>query len=292
VKKSWAGETPGRYRLQALLAGAATGYLLLVHARNVGLIAGLMIVAVLRARRWPDRGQIVAFIGGAAVLFAVRTGMNYHFWGTWITTPQARVGDFAGWPSLATESVTRIAGWLFDQEHGLLPYAPIYLLAPAGWIALWKRDRELCLEISIVVGAYVGVMTIPVLNAHGWRGGWSPAGRFLVPVAPFLAVLAFAAVARLRRLPAIVFVIAGVQVCLDAFLWQHPGLLWNDGFGTSAFLKYLDDGTGRLSSYFPSLNPPVSSLTLAFVAATSVGWLLLTVWLSRTERDLRLPRPA
>jgi len=103
-------------------------------------------------------------------------------------------------------------------------------------------------------------MTMPMLNAHGWRGGWTPAARFLVPVAPFLAILTFAAVAHLRRLPAIVLAIAGVQVCLDAFLWQHPGLLWNDGFGTSTFLRYLDGD--------------------------------LTVWLSRTERDLRLRRPA
>ena len=135
-------------------------------------------------------------------------------------------------------------------------------------------------------------MTMPMLNAHGWRGGWTPAARFLVPVAPFLAILTFAAVAHLRRLPAIVLAIAGVQVCLDAFLWQHPGLLWNDGFGTSTFLRYLDGDTGRLSSSFPSLNTPVSSLTIAIVAAALVGWLLLTVWLSRTERDLRLRRPA
>jgi hypothetical protein len=198
----------------------------------------------------------------------------------------------AGLQPLVTESVTRITGWLFDQEHGLLPYAPVYLLAPAGWVALWKRDRELCVEISIVVGAYVGIMTIPVLNAHGWRGGWSPAARFLVPVAPFLAILTFAAVAHLRRLPTIVLVIVGAQVCLDAFLWQHPALLWNDGYGTSAFLRYLDGGTGRLSSSLPSLLPPVGGRTIAIVAATSVGWLLLTAWLSRRERDLRLRRPA
>ena len=283
VKKSRAG---------ALLAGAATGYLLLVHARNVGLIGGLMLLAVWRARRWSDRGLIVAFIGGAAVLFAVRTGVNYHFWGTWITTPHERFGAVAGWQPFVTESATRITGWLFDQEHGLLPYAPIYLLAPAGWLALWKRDRVLCVELSMVIAAYVGVMTMPTLNAHGWRGGWSPAARFLVPVAPFLAILTFAAVAHLRRLPAIVLAIAGVQVCLDAIFWQDPHLLWNDGFGTSAFLRYLDGGTGRLSSSFPSLNTPVSSLTMIIVAAASAACLLLTAWLSRRERDLRLRRPA
>lgn len=275
------GAAPALCRLQALLAGAATGYLLLVHARNVGLIAGLMILVALRARRWADRGLIVAFMGGAAVLFAARTGVTYHFWGTWLTTPQARLGTVEGLQPFVAESVTRVAGWLFDQEHGLLPYAPIYLLAPAGWFALWKRDRELCAEISILVGAYVGVMTMPMLNAHGWRGGWTPAARFLVPIAPFVAVLTFAAVAHLRRLPAIVLVIASVQVCLDALLWQHPGLLWNDGIGTSALLKFLDRGTGWLSSYVPSVSTPVDGLTVALVAITSIGWLLLTAWLMR-----------
>ena len=272
---------PWHSRFEALLAGAAVGYLLLVHARNVGLIAGLVILAVLRARRWPDRGLIVAFMSGAAVLFAVRTGVTYHFWGTAITTPHERFGTLTGWQPFVAESVTRVTGWLFDQEHGLLPYAPIYLLAPAGWLTLWKRDRDLAVEISIVVGAYVAVMTIPVLNAHGWRGGWTPAARFLVPVAPFLAILTFAAVAHVRRLPAIVLTIAGVQVCLDALLWQHPGLLWNDGIGTSALLKFLDRGTGRLSLYVPSIFPPLSLRTIAIVAAISVGWLLLTAWLAR-----------
>ena len=279
VKKSCA--TPARSWLQVALVGAATGYLLLVHARNVGLIAGLMILLVRRARRWPDRRLLVAFMGGAAVLFAVRTGVTYHFWGTWLTTPQARLGTVDGLQPFVTESVTRVAGWLFDQEHGLLPYAPIYLLVPAGWCALWKRDRELCADISILVGAYVGVMTIPVLNAHGWRGGWTPAARFLVPVAPFLAIVTFAAVAHLRRLPAIVMVIVGAQVCLDALLWQRPGLLWNDGIGTSALLTFLDRGTGWLSSNVPSIFTPLGGRTIALVAAAAVGWLLLTAWLTR-----------
>jgi hypothetical protein len=275
VKKSWA------VRAGALLAGAATGYLMLVHARNVGLIAGLMIVVLLRARTWPDRGLLVAFLGGAAVMFAVRTGVTYHFWGTWVTTPHERFGAVDGLQPFVTESVTRLAGWLFDQEHGLLPYAPIYLLAPAGWLALWKRDRVLCTEISILVGAYVAVMTMPMLNAHGWRGGWTPAARFLVPVAPFLAILTFAAVAHLRRLPAIVMVIVGVQVCLDALLWQDPHLLWNDGIGTSALLTFVDRGSGWLSSYVPSIFAPLSSRTMALVAAAVVAWAVLTAWLRR-----------
>ena len=72
----------------------------------------------------------------------MRTAVKYHFWGTWLTTPHAGLGDVIGWQPFVTESATRLVGWLFDQEHGLLPYAPIYLLVPAGWLALWKRDRD------------------------------------------------------------------------------------------------------------------------------------------------------
>jgi hypothetical protein len=277
-----AGEAGRAGQVQALLVGAATGYLLLVHARNAGLIAGLIILVIRRAKRWNDRRLIIAFMGGAVLLFAVRTGVNHHFWGTWLTTPHERFGSVDGWRPFVTESATRLAGWLFDQEHGLLPYAPIYLLAPAGWLILWKQNRELCIDISVVVAAYVGVMTMPVLNVHGWRGGWTPAARFLVPVAPFLAILTFAAVGQLRRLPPIVIAIAGVQLCLDAVLWQRPGLLWNNGIGTSALLMFLDRGTGWLSTFIPSVLTPLDGLTIALVAIMTIGWVLLTAWMRST----------
>jgi len=267
-------------RGQALLYGTVLGYLFLVHARNAGLIAGLLALALIEARRWSDRGVIVAFLAGALALFAVRTGVNYHLWGTWLTTPHERFGEVGGWQPLVTESATRVAGWLFDQEHGLLPYAPIYLLAPAGWFALWKRDRSLCGAISLVVGAYLAVITMPLLNAHGWRGGWTPAARFLVPVAPFLAMLVFAAVAQLPRMPVIVLALVAVQVCLDAIVWQRPGLLWNDGIGTSQLLQYLDGGTGRLSSLVPSIVEPFNAHTIALVAAAVAGWTLFTARLT------------
>jgi hypothetical protein len=253
-----------------------------VHARNAGLVAGLLILAMLKSRRWRDRRLLITFMSGAAVVFAFRTAITYYFWGTWLTTPHARLGAVGGWESLVAESATRMSGWLFDQEHGLLPYAPIYLLMPAGWIALWKRDRHLCADISLVVASYVAVMTIPLLNAHGWRGGWTPAARFLVPVVPLLAILVFAAVAHLPRLPHIVMVIAGVQICLDAIFWMYPKLLWNDGVGTSALLRFLDGGTGWISAYVPSIFPPLDARKMALIAIAMICWLLLTAFAARS----------
>jgi hypothetical protein len=261
----------------ALAAGAAAGYLLLIHARNAGLVAGLLLVAAFEARRWRRWGWLAWFCSGIFVMLAVRTWVTYQFWGSWLTTPHARFGEVAGWEPFVAESVTRLLGWFFDQEHGLLPYAPIYLLVPAGWLALWRRDRDLSVALTLVVAAYLAVIAIPLLNAHGWRGGWTPAARFLVPVSPFLAVLAFAAVAWIPRLPPLVLAIAWAQVLLDAILWQHPGLFWNNGIGTSALLAFLDRGTGYLSAWVPSIFPPLNVRTIALVAAASTGWALVTV---------------
>jgi hypothetical protein len=277
----------------SLLAGAAVGYLMLIHVRNVGLVVALLALAAYRSRRWSNGSVLLVwFLIGAVTLGVVRTAVTYHFWGTWVTTPHATFEAVAGWRPFLTESLTRLAGWLFDQEDGVLPYAPIYLLLPVGWITLWRQDPELCAEISVVIVAYVGVITVPALNAHGFRGGWSPAARYLVPLAPWLAILVFAAVARAPRLPVFVRVLAVVQIGLDAILWQRPKLLWNNGIGTSALLSYLDRGTGRLSTHVPSLLPPISWRTMAMIAVSIIVWTLLTWWLARAVRPELRPRTA
>ena len=234
--------------------GLVAGYLLLVHARNVGLVIGLGALAVMRLGRQPESRRLLArFAIGVALMAALRVAVTYDFSGTWLTTPHARVEAVSGLGAAITEIVTRLAGWLVDQEHGLLPYAPIYLLVPFGWWALWKRDRALCTEISLVVGSYVAVMALPFANVHGWRGGWSPAARFLVPVMPLVAIIAFAAVANRPRTPSLVRALVVLQIALNALLWQHPKLLWNDGTGTSALAAYLDGGSGTLSQHLPAI---------------------------------------
>lgn len=67
-----------------------------------------------------------------------------------------------------------------------------------------------------------------------------------MPVAPFLTILVFAAVAHAPWLPLFVRVLAVVQMSLDAILWQRPKLLWNNGIGTSGLLSYLDRGSGTI----------------------------------------------
>lgn len=264
---------PDQSQGAALLAGAMTGLLLLVHARNAGLVAGLTILAVVIMRRPPLVSRSLPLFGaGLIALLIVRTAVTYHFWGTLITTPHAHIAAPADLTASAGEVGGRLFGWLFDQEHGLFFYAPIYLLAPAGLVMLWRRDRAMTLQAGGLIAMYVAVMALPILNPHGWRGGWSPAARFLVPIVPLLAYPVLAWVIAAHR--SVLFAaLALLQIGLNALLWQNPKLLWNEGDGSSALLTYLGGGTERLVWMLPGEGGWMTPALAAAVFVIGAAWL-------------------
>ena len=88
------------------------------------------------------------------------------------------------------------------------------------------------------------VLLVPVLwtvtNVHGWQGGWNPAGRFMLPLVPLLALALPAAFAAVPRIALVALLT--LQIFLDAYLWQHPKNLWNDGDGIAAICAGADAG--------------------------------------------------
>src|SRR5205814_2034004 len=98
---------------------------------------------------------------------------------------------------------------------------------PAAWFVLTRRFRVVGNELLLLVVAYLVFVVMPVTNIHGWRGGWSPAARFLVPIAPFIALAVPLLLTHntLRMVAAFVF----LQLSLDVFFWEHPMLLWSEG---------------------------------------------------------------
>ena len=238
-----------------VLAGAATGYLLLIHARNIGLCAGLIAIGTARFWGRSERAHVWRFLTAAAVMLLVRSAVTFYFWGTWLTSPHARLDTTGGQGDRVFEPALRLFGLLFDQSHGLLPVAPVFLLLPLGLLRLWRRDRVFATQIAVISAAYLIPVITPLFNPHGWRGGWSPAGRFLVPLVPLFGVLVFSAVARARGAPVWVMAIVVVQIAIDAIVWQQPKLLWNDGEKpqASALYGFLDGGSGTLTSRLPLL---------------------------------------
>jgi hypothetical protein len=228
--------------------GCATGFLFLLHAKNVGLIIPLSALALHRLRDPLRRRETVAFVAGTSLLVAVRVAVNYVFWGGLLSGPHARIGGWPGWASLIGEMTTRLAGMLVDQEFGILVYAPVYFLAIWGAISLLRVRQDLALSIFLVVGVYVTLVICPFTNAHGWTGGWNPAARFLTPVTPLVGLLVFAG---LRAAPrAVAVIVVALQVAVSAYAWQHPKILWNDGDGRAAFCEPLGE---RICAFLPSL---------------------------------------
>jgi hypothetical protein len=65
---------------------------------------------------------------------------------------------------------------------------------------------------------------------------------------PLLAIFAFSAIRALPR-PLVVILLA-IQIAIDAYVWQHPKVLWNDGDGRAAFCERLGE---TVCSRLPSL---------------------------------------
>ncbi len=76
--------------------GCLTGFLFLLHARNIGLTIPLTALALHRLRDPVHRRDASAFALGVAALVAVRTGVNYLFWGTLVSNPHARLAGWTG----------------------------------------------------------------------------------------------------------------------------------------------------------------------------------------------------
>lgn len=227
--------------------GCATGFLFLVHARNIGLAIPLAALAFYHLRAPARRVESRAFILGLAALVAIRTGVNYLFWGEWISNPHARLGGWPGVGGVLSESATRFAGLLVDQEFGLLIYAPIYVIAIVGLVAWFRTRASLARAVLVVAGVYLAFVICPLTNVHGWTGGWSPAARFLTPLTPLLGL---SVLAGLRAIPKGVAVAAiAVQAAISAYAWQHPKVLWNEGDGRAAFCETVGEAAcARLPS--------------------------------------------
>jgi hypothetical protein len=238
-------ETTGGWRWWAI--GCATGFLFLIHAKNIGLIVPLVAIGLYTLRAPERRREAGLFALGAGLMLLARTAVNYAFWGSFISGPHARFAT-AGASEMLTEVGMRLAGMAADQEFGLLPYAPLFILAPLGALLLVRKERALTLAILSIVGFYVALIACPPINVHGWTGGWNPAARFLTPILPLLGVFVFAA---LRAAPSLLVLVAlAVQVTISAYAWQHPKILWNDGNGRAAFCEITGS---RICDHLPSL---------------------------------------
>jgi len=148
-------------------------------------------------------------------------------------------------------------GLLFDREHGLVGYAPVYLIVPACFALTWKASRRLLVPILILF--------IPMSAYVVWWSGFAPAARYLVPLTPLAALPVAVALDRtvVRRVG---WVLVAFQAAITAYVWAHPRTLWPKELGTNDALEGIPI-VGRLyERALPSI---------ATGDALARGWLVM-----------------
>ncbi len=166
------------------IALAALPWLSTKYAPMAGAL-GLIVLW----RLWRDAGSPNAGLvrRGALVLVPVVVGLAAWFaffqwiWGS--PLPSAPYGGYHQ-TSLAHVPVG-VPGLLFDQEYGVLAYAPVLLLGLTGLVAMVRRGgarRTVALEIALAFGFLI--VTVGAFRI--WWGGSAGPGR---PVASGLLLL-------------------------------------------------------------------------------------------------------
>ena len=231
------------------------------HDFAIGLLAGMLpwlstkyapmsaaIVAVAFARRaWPlhagePRWNVVAGVRIGLPYALCLLGwfaFFYAYWGT--PMPSAPYG-----PMTQTElgnTLFGVPGLLFDQEYGLLTYAPAYVLSGFGFWTMLRRPgplRRLGLELLVVFGALIA--TVGAFRI--WWGGSAAPGRpitsgLLILLLPMTVQLGTAAAGSARRAAQHLLIWTGACLAFVLLTAQNGFLVNNGRDGTSSLLEWL-----------------------------------------------------
>jgi hypothetical protein len=264
--------------LSGLGAAMALSALPWLHVRMALAAALLGVFAGLRLR---GRARI-AFLLTAGGMAAGYAAYQHYVFGT--LAPFARYAGQVPIPMARRTPLRTLIGLFVDGAYGLLPYAPVFLLALAGLPLLFRRGRRDRWALAL---AGLGAI-LPVLAWRNWWG-FSPPARFMIPLVPVLAV---AVAARLSAAPGRGlarwrwWLVAG-GLALTVFMFAEPRAMrmvnGRDGppgalealHGEVSLARYLPYLSSRTGSVAPPWEPPASEAGLAGVWVAALGFLLL-----------------
>lgn len=253
---------PGRW----LVVGVLIATLPWLSTKYAPMSAAL--VAVVLARFWKHR-PAWAVVAAFAVSLAAWFGFFYAFWGT--PLPMAPYGSLVQTTPLNLRFGA--PGLLFDQEYGLLAYAPVYILAATGLYQMWRSGgdlRRLAGEIAFVFAALLAMV-----GAFGiWWGGTSAPAR---PIASGLPLLMLPIAMAFRTAPAG----SPRRAAQHLLLWISVGIAITLAVGQDGLLiNNARDGTSALLDFW-SPRWELWSLAPSFVGQRwTVAWLHLAWWLA------------
>jgi hypothetical protein len=180
-------------------------------------------------------------------------------------------------------------GLLFDRTFGLIPRAPIYLVAALGVITLWRRRSALV--VALLLGWLVAFTFIASI-AYWWADG-APASRYILAGLPFLAVLLAAGLERLESLHALAWrAVAAGLAAFSLFIAYVFAVLPNIRYDLAVDIR-LTERDGQLFEFVGRLvRPDPAAAFPSIVRGAPLDLALGAVWLALLVALLLIGRGA
>jgi hypothetical protein len=289
----------------ALMPAFALGLLILPYLPFLAdwlpalrLLAGpgrlLVWVVVIGQVLWIFLPQLRSRVGaGFSVMGSTRAAVVFACVAVFLSTPflsnaRALSDVFSGFVEAVRQlpsarpgnAVTAALGSVFDQEFGILPFAPIFLVGFVGLGAMLRDPRNRPVAAALVVAALV-LVAVPGAIDPWWRRSLTP-GRTVVFLLPLLVVpiaWMYERVPRPSWARSAAQVLLLVSLGITFIVWSFPDEVpvQQDGDGASSLLRWLSP-TWQLWSEAPTYvtaSPLAASVRVGLWAAglSIVAWL-------------------
>jgi hypothetical protein len=244
-------------------AGMLLGTLLLLNIRYwmvVGPLFAVITLYILLHREVQRRLQSLAvLIFPVLIAVALLIGYNIRFYESVLPNK--------GFSVFFARADVGLLGLFFDRAYGLLPFAPVYLIALCG--ARVALKRQLWLTMSLLVPSVCYILFMGFVSF--WSGGWGPPGRYLligmVPWAPLAALV----LSSCR--PSVIIVALAT--------WSYLIAIAQTSFPLTRWPSVSDTSQGGLAEFCAKhIGLDFGSLFPSFIQAGVADYLLAGFWLS------------